>query len=83
MSESKSMIDSVVGNFFYGEVEESSVFPFPHFTEHQEEFGKEMVNAVNKFCEDNINGEKMDHEAKIPEEVIKGLAELGDRKSVV
>lgn len=77
MSESKSMIDSVVGNFFYGEVEESSVFPFPHFTEHQEEFGKEMVNAVNKFCEDNINGEKMDHEAKIPEEVIKGLAELG------
>lgn len=77
MSESKSMIDSVVGNFFYGEVEESSVFPFPAFTEQQQEFGKEMVNAVNKFCEGSIDGEKMDHEAKIPEEVIRGLAELG------
>lgn len=77
MADSKEMIDSVVGSFFYGQVEESSVFPYPHFTDTQKEFGLEMVNAVSRYCEDAINGEKMDHEAKIPEEVRQGLADLG------
>jgi len=77
MSDEKTMMDSIVGSFFYGEINEDNVFPFPHFSEEQVEFGKEMTNAVNKYCEDSIDGEKMDEEAKIPEEVIKGLAELG------
>ncbi|EQC51030.1 acyl-CoA dehydrogenase family protein [Bacteriovorax sp. DB6_IX] len=77
MSDEKTMMDSIVGSFFYGEIDEKNVFPFPHFSEEQVEFGKEMTNAVNKYCEDAIDGEKMDEEAKIPEEVIRGLAELG------
>lgn len=77
MSDEKTMMDSIVGSFFYGEIDENNVFPFPKFNDEQVEFGKEMTNAVNKYCEDAIDGEKMDEEAKIPEEVIKGLAELG------
>lgn len=76
MSE-KEEIDSVVGGLFYGVVDEDVVFPFPHFTQEQVEVGKEFCGAVRKFAEDNIDGEKMDHEAEIPEDVIKGLAELG------
>lgn len=70
-------MNSVVGNFFYGEVEEESVFPFPHFTQEQKEVAKEFCNAVDKFGEDHIDSEKLDHEGHMPDEVIKGLAELG------
>ena len=70
-------INSVVGSFYFGEVEESNVFPYPHFTDEQKEIAKEMVNAIDKFAEDNIDGEKFDHEAEIPQEVMVGLAELG------
>lgn len=73
----KEEIESVVGGFFYGEVDESIVFPYPHFSEEQVEIAKEFTSAIRKFGEDNIDGEKMDHEAKIPDEIIQGLAELG------
>ncbi len=77
MSEGKTMMNSVVGSFFYGEIDENSVFPYPHFTEEQTEFAKEMTDAVSRYCTDSIDGEKMDEEAKIPDEVVQGLAELG------
>lgn len=77
MSEENTKMNSIVGNFFYGEVEEDNVFPYPHFTDEQKEFAREMTDAVNRYCKDSIDGEKMDEEAKIPDEVIQGLAELG------
>ncbi|MAE59407.1 MAG: acyl-CoA dehydrogenase [Halobacteriovorax sp.] len=77
MSEENTKMNSIVGNFFYGEVEEDNVFPYPHFTDEQKEFAREMTDAVNRYCTDSIDGEKMDEEAKIPDEVIQGLAELG------
>lgn len=77
MNNEKEMINSVVGSLYFGEVEEENVFPYPHFTEDQQEMAREMINAVSKYGEDNIDGEKFDNEAKIPEEVMAGLAELG------
>lgn len=76
-SNSSGQKQSVVGSLFFGEVDESLVFPFPNFSDEQVEMAKEMTNAVDQFAKDNINAEKMDHEAKMPEEIIKGLAELG------
>lgn len=73
----KEELQSVVGGFFYGEVDENVVFPYPHFSQEQVEIAKEFTDAVNKFGEDNIDGEKMDQEAVIPDNVIQGLAELG------
>jgi len=72
-----SGIQSVVGSFFFGEFDSSSVHPFPNFTDAQVEMAKEMCSAVDQFAKDNINGEKFDHDAKIPADVIQGLAELG------
>src|SRR5690606_41929594 len=73
----KTPFPSVAGNFFYGEIDENIVFPFPNFTSDQKEMAKEMTDAVNKFAADAIDAGKMDEEAKIPQEVIMGLAELG------
>tara|TARA_R110002072_G_scaffold276051_1_gene437442 strand:+ start:185681 stop:187447 length:1767 start_codon:yes stop_codon:yes gene_type:complete len=77
MSEEKEMMNSVVGGFFYGEVHEENVFPYPHFSDEQKEIAKEFTSAVSKFGQDNIDGEKFDNDAKIPDEVIQGLADLG------
>ena len=37
----------------------------------------EMISAVEKFALDSIDSPKMDKEAKIPPEVLAGLAALG------
>ncbi|TNE95499.1 MAG: acyl-CoA dehydrogenase [Deltaproteobacteria bacterium] len=73
----KTKINSVAAGFFYGQIDESAVFPFPHFTEEQKEMALAMNDAVNKFAEDKIDSEKFDEEAMIPEEIIQGCAELG------
>jgi acyl-CoA dehydrogenase family member 9 len=76
-SETSQPLESVVGNLFYGLVHEEVVFPFPHMSPEQQEIAREMTQAVAKFGEDKIDGARMDREAVIPEEVIKGFAELG------
>jgi acyl-CoA dehydrogenase family protein 9 len=70
-------LDSVVGSLFFGEIDERAIFPFPHFSDEQVEMAKAMTDAVSSFCEDNIDSEKFDDAAKIPDEVVNGLAELG------
>ena len=50
----EKIFDSIVGEFFFGKVEESNCFPFPNLSEEQREMAKEMVSAVSKFAEDNI-----------------------------
>ena len=76
MSETKDF-DSLVGGFFFGQVDEDIAFPFPEFTPEQTEMGKEMTQAVSKFFEDNVDSAKMDEEAFIPETIMQGLTELG------
>lgn len=70
-------IPSIVADFFYGEIQEDEVFPFPHFSDAQKETAKMMVDAINTFAEAKIDSAKFDREAKIPEDVLKGCAELG------
>jgi acyl-CoA dehydrogenase family protein 9 len=77
MSEQSDQIESVVGSFFYGEVDESLTFPFPSLSAEQLEIGREFCEAISRFADEKIDGEKFDEEAKIPDDVIQGLAELG------
>ena len=76
-SNPSGQIESVVGSFFFGQINESLIFPYPHFSDGQVEMAKEMTAAVDQFAKDNINGEKFDREAHLPKEVIQGLAEMG------
>jgi acyl-CoA dehydrogenase family protein 9 len=76
-NEHSKEIQSIVKSMFYGEIPEDEVFPYPHFTEAQVEMAKAMVEAIDKFAQANIDSPKFDKEAKIPTEVLQGLAELG------
>ncbi len=72
-----SEVTSVLANLFFGEVHDEDIFPFPAFSAEQKEFAKEMIYAVDKFAQDNIDSRKFDEAGEIPKEVIQGLAELG------
>jgi acyl-CoA dehydrogenase family protein 9 len=76
-SNENPQLQSLVGTFFFGELNENLIFPFPHFSDSQVEMAKEMTSAIDQFAFDNIDGEKFDRESKLPEEVIKGIAEMG------
>lgn len=76
-SNETSNFQSVVGGFFFGEINENHVFPFPHFSDTQVEMAKEMTRVIDQFAKDNIDGEKFDRDSHIPDEVIKGLSEMG------
>lgn len=72
-----SNVPSIVKSLFFGEIDESLIFPYPRLTADQKSFAQEMINAVNKFAADNIDSAKFDEEAHVPEEVWQGLAQLG------
>ncbi len=75
--ENNGSFNSVVENFFYGQIDENRAFPFPHFSEEDSELLKEMITPITKFCEDKINSEEFEKLEQIPNEVIQGFAELG------
>jgi acyl-CoA dehydrogenase family protein 9 len=70
-------IPSVAAALFYGEIVEEEVFPFPKFSEAQIETAKAMNDAIDKFAQTNIDAMKFDRDAKLPQDVIDGLAALG------
>ncbi len=74
---SEQHFDSVVGNLFFGEIEEQNVFPYPSFTPEQRELAKEFINGFNKFAHEKLNSKKIDEEGVIPPEIYAGLGELG------
>jgi acyl-CoA dehydrogenase family protein 9 len=76
-NENLKEIPSIVASMFYGDVMEEEVFPYPHLNESQVEMAKAMVDAIDKFGLDNIDSAKFDKDAKIPAEVLAGLAGLG------
>lgn len=75
--DSNKEIPSIVKGMFFGEVVEDEVFPFPHLNEGQVEMAKAMIDAVDKYAQASIDSPKMDKDAKIPKEVLDGLASLG------
>lgn len=76
-NENQKEIESIVKSMFYGEIQEDEVFPFPHLNENQIEMAKAMVDAIDKFATANIDSAKFDKDAKIPQDVLDGLAALG------
>jgi acyl-CoA dehydrogenase family protein 9 len=73
----KKELHSIAQDLFFGVVNEEDIFPFPHPTSEQVETGTAMVEAVKKFAEDAFESAKYDVEGKIPENILKGLGELG------
>ncbi len=62
---------------FSGVLLDELVFPYPEMKAEEAEDLKMMQDTFRKFAEDNIDSEKIDENAKIPDEVVDALKELG------
>src|SRR5687767_8308734 len=64
-------------DLFFGRFRAESILPYPVLPPDQQRLGDEAVAAVREFCRDNIDAARVDREADIPPEVIRGLGDLG------
>ena len=62
---------------FSGIILDDLVFPYPKMKTEEAENLKMIIETFNKFAEDNIDSAQIDKDAKIPQEIIDGLKELG------
>jgi len=67
-------------DLFFGKFRTDALMPFPtleSYPESVQQESEETVEKVRKYCQDHIDPVKIDREEKIPDEVIKGLGDLG------
>ena len=64
-------------DLYFGKFRSESIMPFPELSNEQKAAGDQMIETVKKFCVENIDPDKIDRDAKIPDEVIKGLGDIG------
>ncbi|HEV8410863.1 MAG TPA: acyl-CoA dehydrogenase family protein [Gemmatimonadaceae bacterium] len=62
---------------FLGEIRESLVFPFPELTKDEKENLSAILNSFRAWAKENVDSAKQDHDAKFPDHVRTGMAELG------
>ncbi|CAB1456111.1 unnamed protein product [Pleuronectes platessa] len=64
-------------DLFLGQVNKAEVFPYPEIGNEELEELKQFVAPVERFFSEQVDSAKIDHEAKIPQETLDGLKELG------
>uniref|UniRef100_G3PAS4 Complex I assembly factor ACAD9, mitochondrial n=1 Tax=Gasterosteus aculeatus aculeatus TaxID=481459 RepID=G3PAS4_GASAC len=64
-------------DLFLGQVNKAEVFPYPEIGNEEVEEINQLVAPVEKFFSEEVDSAKIDREAKIPEETLNGLKELG------
>jgi acyl-CoA dehydrogenase family protein 9 len=62
---------------FQGEILEDLVFPFPEPSKEELESLTAILDAFRSWAADTLDPAKLDHDGKFPDEVRKGMAELG------
>ncbi len=62
---------------FLGAFQADNIFPFPKVSEEEKIKTEELLKRVVEFADANIDGDAIDREASIPDNVIQGLAKLG------
>ncbi len=74
---SKQALPSFSKALFSGVILDELLFPYPVMSEDEAENVKMMIDTFEKFADDKIDSVRIDQDAKIPEEVINQLKELG------
>lgn len=64
-------------DLFFGRFLESAILPYPRQTAREQEIGAAAVAEVQRFVADRIDPARIDREADIPADVIRGLGKLG------
>jgi acyl-CoA dehydrogenase family protein 9 len=62
---------------FLGEIRESLVFPFPELSKDEKESLAAILDSFRAWARDNVDSAKQDHDGHFPDNVRKGMAELG------
>ncbi|MFQ5731794.1 MAG: acyl-CoA dehydrogenase family protein [Planctomycetaceae bacterium] len=62
---------------FFGKFRAESILPYPELTAAQRQRGDEAVAAARTFCDERIDPDKIDRDADIPLEIIRGLGDVG------
>ena len=62
---------------FLGDFQLGLVYPQPRQDDDLARRGEEFCARLREFCETSVSGAVIERDAKIPDEVVKGLADLG------
>ena len=62
---------------FFGRFRTESIVPYPQLSPEEQAIGDQAVESVRQFARDNIDADRIDREADIPPDVIRGLGDLG------
>lgn len=68
---------SVAKCLYFGELDTARIFPFPSLPADEKKKLDTLIGDLKAFAEREIDADRIDREAKIPDSVVKGLAELG------
>lgn len=87
IDEQKKQVEEMLGpelnklgyakSLFFGVVRGDVLFPYPQLPPEQEQAAAEAQARVKAFADAKIDHMKIDREARIPDEVVRGLGELG------
>jgi len=70
-------LQPVVKSLFAGHVPEETVFPYPEVSVEERETVSTFLESFRAFAKDHIDAAAIDRDHRVPDEVVKGLAELG------
>jgi len=62
---------------FMGRFESKMLHPFPHQSAEEKKIGDELCQKVEEYLQNNLDADEVDETRTIPDEVIKGLKEIG------
>src|SRR5260370_5744305 len=62
---------------FLGDFRLDLIHPHPRPSADAAARGEEFCARMRAFCEQSVDGTQIEHDARIPDEVIRGLASLG------
>ncbi|XP_075015510.1 complex I assembly factor ACAD9, mitochondrial isoform X1 [Calonectris borealis] len=62
---------------FLGALRKEEVFPYPEISNEELQEINQFVGPVEKFFSEEVDSKKIDQDAKIPPETLKGLKDLG------
>ena len=68
---------SVCRPFFTGHLDLEALFPFPSMSPEESETLEILRDSLERFGKERVDSRRIDAEARLPREVLDGLAELG------
>src|SRR3989338_1259663 len=68
---------SFVRGLFHGRLPWGLIYPFPQQSEQDKKIGDEYIKKIKDFLLANLDPDEVDRTGEIPQNVIKGLADLG------